>query len=287
MEMGRKTLMSNAHRDRAPWQGLLWSCRNLHTNTVSFVSTTFLQHKCLPSPPHPYSPTTSILNILTEGMAKQINKDLASASGKLPLQVPIFMVARLELVGLSFHGNCGCGGCTLFPGPGNRLQAWLSLSAGRPRLSLHEAWAVAEGVAAGQWEGLLVLLTLLRGVAGKRLCPRHLRCAQAMTCGEYERCIREASQGSMLGFEAPCKAGLGCPSTKSWCSVCLLQLPVVPWEQIYPTGAGKEGFGSSCITCGQQITRWGRRSPDPTQMPFRLRFYIQVAEYHIYIFYTL
>lgn len=58
------------------------------------------------------------------------------------------------------------------------------LSAGRPRLSLHQARAVAEGVAAGQREGLLVLLALLRGVAGKRLRPGHLRRAEAVTYGD-------------------------------------------------------------------------------------------------------
>lgn len=61
----------------------------------------------------------------------------------------------------------------------------------------------------------------------------------------------------------------------------------MPWEQTYPTGAGNKAFGRSCITCRQQMTGWGRRSPDPTQMLFRLRFYFQVAEYHIYIFYNL
>jgi len=77
-------------------------------------------------------------------------------------------------------GAEGGGGCPALVA-GSRLDCLFL--AGRPRLSLHQARAVAEGVAAGKREGLLVLRALLRGAAGERLRPGHLRRAEAVTCG--------------------------------------------------------------------------------------------------------
>lgn len=127
MEMGRKTLMLNASLWQSPVTGpspVMQKPSHQH----SFICFNHCLTTRMLAPPA--LPPLPLLPKHINRRNGKINKDLASASGKPPLQVPIYAVVRLELVGFSFHGKLWVRRARAAPWPWRQVPG-LTVSLGR------------------------------------------------------------------------------------------------------------------------------------------------------------